>query len=152
MEDKKKKSIILKRKCVTNVLRKFHSFQFKYMGNMTPFDNYLKEKHIIFQIPFWVFRAMSQPIFVNNPLSGILIFCSLLIYDRYVAVCGLISLISAILTALLTGQERSNISSGLITFNGHLVGLLVPFIINKSEYFKWTLLLCIFIGIIRFVN
>lgn len=67
-------------------------------------------------------RGIGQVIFVNNPLSGLLILLALFIQSPWVAWMSLLGVISSTVTAMVLKLDRDNIRNGIFGFNGILVG------------------------------
>ncbi|XP_062933115.1 urea transporter 2 isoform X2 [Cynocephalus volans] len=109
-------------------------------GEMKECGEGLKDKSPVFQFLDWVFRGMSQVMFVNNPLSGILIILGLFIQNPWWAISGCLGTMVSTLTALILSQDRSAIAAGLHGYNGVLVGLLMAVFSDKGDYYWWLLL------------
>ncbi|OWK01614.1 SLC14A2, partial [Cervus elaphus hippelaphus] len=97
-------------------------------------------KSPVFQFLDWVLRGTSQVMFVNNPLSGILIVLGLFIQNPWWAISGCLGTVVSTLTALILSQDKSAIAAGLHGYNGVLVGLLMAVFSDKGDYFWWLLL------------
>ncbi|EMP40145.1 Urea transporter 2 [Chelonia mydas] len=78
--------------------------------------------------------------FVNNPLSGLLILAGLLIQNPWWTLTGCSGTVVSTLTALILSQDRSAIAAGLFGYNGVLVGLLMAVFSDKEDYYWWLLL------------
>ncbi|XP_073925999.1 urea transporter 2 isoform X2 [Castor canadensis] len=109
-------------------------------GEMKECGESLKDKSPVFQFLDWVLRGTSQVMFVNNPLSGILIIIGLFIQNPWWAISGCLGIIVSTLTALILSQDRSAIAAGLHGYNGVLVGLLMAVFSDKGDYYWWLLL------------
>uniref|UniRef100_A0A6I8N2Q3 Urea transporter n=1 Tax=Ornithorhynchus anatinus TaxID=9258 RepID=A0A6I8N2Q3_ORNAN len=109
------------------------------MGDMKEFANWLKDKHVVLQFVDWVLRGASQVVFVNNPISGIIILIGLLIQNPWWALTGFIATVVSTLTALLLSQDRGAIAAGLHGYNAILVGLLMAVFSTKGDYYWWLL-------------
>nr|XP_032624857.1 urea transporter 2-like [Chelonoidis abingdonii] len=109
-------------------------------GEMTPCGDWLKDKPLVVQFIDWVLRGISQVMFVNNPLSGLLILAGLLIQNPWWTLTGCSGTIVSTLTALILSQDRSAIAAGLFGYNGVLVGLLMAVFSDKGDYYWWLLL------------
>eukprot|EP00736_Rhodelphis_marinus_P014212 Rmarinus@m.3321 len=70
-----------------------------------------------------IFRGAGQVIFMNNPLSGIIILFALFFDSYWGALLGLIGVTVATAAAKALQLERSAIRNGLFGCNGLLVGL-----------------------------
>ncbi|XP_032943661.1 urea transporter 2 isoform X2 [Rhinolophus ferrumequinum] len=108
-------------------------------GEMKECGEGLKDKSPVFQFLDWVLRGMSQVMFVNNPISGILIVFGLFIQNPWWAISGCLGTIVSTLTALLLSQDKSAIAAGLHGYNGVLVGLLMAVFSDKGDYYWWLL-------------
>ncbi|XP_012581263.1 PREDICTED: urea transporter 2 isoform X2 [Condylura cristata] len=108
-------------------------------GEMKECRNWLKDKPLAFQFTDWVLRGTAQVMFVNNPLSGLVIFVGLLIQNPWWTIAGALGAVVSTLTALALSQDRSAISSGLHGYNGVLVGLLMAVFSKKLDYYWWLL-------------
>uniref|UniRef100_A0A8C3SGE6 Urea transporter n=1 Tax=Chelydra serpentina TaxID=8475 RepID=A0A8C3SGE6_CHESE len=98
------------------------------------------DKSLVVQFIDWVLRGISQVMFVNNPLSGMLILAGLLIQNPWWTLTGCSGTVVSTLTALLLRQDRSAVAAGLFGYNGVLVGLLVTMFSDKGDYYRWLLL------------
>ncbi|XP_024091719.3 urea transporter 2 [Pongo abelii] len=108
-------------------------------GDMKEYRIWLKDKHLALQFIDWVLRGTAQVMFVNNPLSGLIIFIGLLIQNPWWTITGVLGTVVSTLTALALGQDRSAIASGLHGYNGMLVGLLMAVFSEKLDYYWWLL-------------
>ena len=70
----------------------------------------------------YTLRGIGQVIFVNNPVSGLLILVALFIQSPWVGTMGLVGVIASTLTALLLKLDRDAIRNGIFGYNGILVG------------------------------
>ncbi|XP_004579586.2 urea transporter 2 isoform X1 [Ochotona princeps] len=109
-------------------------------GEMKECAEGLKDKSPVFQFLDWVFRGTSQVMFVNNPLSGILIIIGLFVQNPWWAIAGCLGTVVSTLTAVILSQDRSAIAAGLHGYNGTLVGLLIAVFSDKGDYYWWLLL------------
>ncbi|XP_076991692.1 urea transporter 2 isoform X1 [Tamandua tetradactyla] len=109
-------------------------------GEMKECGEGLKDKSPVFQFLDWILRGTSQVMFVNNPLSGILIIIGLFIQNPWWAISGCLGTIVSTLTALILSQDKSAIAAGLHGYNGVLVGLLMAVFSDKGDYYWWLLL------------
>ncbi len=67
-------------------------------------------------------RGIGQVIFVNNPVSGLLILVALFIQSPWVAIMGLVGVVASTLTAVWMKLDRDSIRNGIFGYNGILVG------------------------------
>ncbi|CAH1789237.1 unnamed protein product [Owenia fusiformis] len=129
-------------------------FLFRYiMGDLPALTDWLKTKPWVLAVPSWILRAIGAPIFLNNPISGLLILIGMFIANPWVAICGITGLISAIATAFLLGQDHGAISNGGCTFHGMLVGIVVSASIDKPDWYPWTVFPVVFLAMLSvYVN
>ncbi|XP_012870373.1 PREDICTED: urea transporter 2 isoform X1 [Dipodomys ordii] len=113
-------------------------------GEMKECRSWLKDKPLALQFLDWFLRGTAQVMFVNNPLSGLIIFIGLLIQNPWWALAGALGTVVSTLTALILSQDRSAIASGLHGYNGMLVGLLIAVFSEKADYYWWLLFPVIF--------
>ncbi|RLW00019.1 hypothetical protein DV515_00009266 [Chloebia gouldiae] len=109
-------------------------------GDMKDFGAWLKDKPLMIQLLDWVLRGISQVMFVNNPLSGLVILAGLLLQNPWWTLTGCVGTVVSTLTALILGQDRSAIAAGLYGYNGVLVGLLMAVFSADGDYNWWLLL------------
>ncbi|NXD10530.1 UT2 protein, partial [Nothocercus nigrocapillus] len=109
-------------------------------GDMKEFGGWLKDKPLVIQFIDWVLRGISQVMFVNNPLSGLIIVAGFLVQNPWWTLTGCLGTVVSTLTALMLGQDRSAIAAGLHGYNGVLVGLLMAVFSAKGDYHWWLLL------------
>lgn len=76
-------------------------------------------------VDFWncTLRGFGQVMFMNNPMTGLLVVLALLWQSLYVGTLGLVGALAATGTAQLLEIDAGARRSGLLTFNGVLVGL-----------------------------
>ncbi|XP_065262685.1 urea transporter 2-like [Emys orbicularis] len=109
-------------------------------GDMKQFGVWLQGKPLPFQFVDWVLRGISQVMFVNNPLSGLIMIVGFLVQNRWWTLTGCLGTVVSTLTALLLNQDRSSIAAGLHGYNGVLVGLLIAVFSDKGDFYWWLLL------------
>ncbi|NWI48988.1 UT2 protein, partial [Calyptomena viridis] len=109
-------------------------------GDMKEFGAWLKDKPLMIQFIDWVLRGISQVMFVNNPLSGLIVLAGFLLQNPWWTLTGCLGTVVSTLTALILGQDRSAIAAGLYGYNGVLVGLLMAIFSAKGDYHWWLLL------------
>ncbi|KFQ00926.1 Urea transporter 2, partial [Haliaeetus albicilla] len=97
-------------------------------------------KPLMIQFIDWVLRGISQVMFVNNPLSGLIVVAGFLVQNPWWTLTGCLGTVVSTLTALILGQDRSAIAAGLYGYNGVLVGLLMAVFSAKGNYHWWLLL------------
>lgn len=77
------------------------------------------------QLVDWISRGVSQVMFVNNPVSGLLITAGLFLQDPWWALNGLLGTFVSTVSALLLGQNRSD----------YISICLLDFIVKKNKHF-----------------
>ncbi|XP_026721652.1 urea transporter 2-like [Athene cunicularia] len=109
-------------------------------GDMKEFGAWLKDKPLMIQFIDWVLRGISQVMFVNNPLSGLVVVAGFLVQNPWWTLTGCLGTVVSTFAALILGQDRSAIAAGLYGYNGVLVGLLMAVFSAKGDYYWWLLL------------
>lgn len=66
----------------------------------------LSDKPLALQFTDWVLRGTAQVMFVNNPVSGLIIFIGLLIQNPWWTIAGGLGTVVSTLTALALSQDR----------------------------------------------
>ncbi|KAG9261852.1 urea transporter 2-like [Astyanax mexicanus] len=117
-----------------------------FAGDMAPLAEWMKGQFILFQILDWVLRGAAQVMFVNNPLSGLIIFAGLILQSRWVALNGFVGTLFSTISALILRQNRGAIAAGLYGYNGILVGLLMAVFSDAGDWYWWLLLPNIFMS------
>jgi urea transporter len=93
-------------------------------------DNFLRdyeELRPVFIFMDSVFRGISQVMFANNPLSGIIITIGLFIGNWELALYGLLGTSVSTLTAHILGFNYNSIRAGLYGYNGCLTGMGISY-------------------------
>lgn len=111
-----------------------------YPNKIYNFANWLKEQNILFRFIDWNLRGIAQVMFVNNSFSGIIILAGLIMQNPWWALNGIVGTMFSTLSAVLLGQNRSQIATGLHGYNGNLVGLLLAVFSNEGDWYWWLLL------------
>lgn len=70
-------------------------------------------------------RGLGQVIFINNPVSGLLLLLALLLQSPWMALFAVVGTVTANLTARAFAAEPTAWSNGIYGFNGALVGAAV---------------------------
>uniref|UniRef100_UPI00398E799B urea transporter 2 isoform X1 n=1 Tax=Pristiophorus japonicus TaxID=55135 RepID=UPI00398E799B len=109
-------------------------------GDMSEFGYWLKQQNIILQFIDWILRGTAQVMFVNNPLSGLIILVGLIVQNPWWALNGFVGTVFSTLAALMLSQNRPAIAAGLYGYNGILVGLLMAVFCDKGDWYWWLLL------------
>uniref|UniRef100_A0A3Q3JG72 Urea transporter n=1 Tax=Monopterus albus TaxID=43700 RepID=A0A3Q3JG72_MONAL len=107
---------------------------------------HLPEQVFLLQLLDWVLRGAAQVMFVNNPLSGLIIFAGLILQNYWWALNGFMGTLFATISALILQQNRDAIAAGLYGYNGILVGLLMAVFSTAGEWYWWLLLPNIFMS------
>ncbi|NXX14711.1 UT2 protein, partial [Podargus strigoides] len=97
------------------------------------------DKPLMVQLVDWILRGTSQVMFVNNPLSGLIILVGIFVQSPWWMLTGCTGTTVSTLTALALSQDRSAIAAGLHGYNGILVGLLMAVFSDKGDYYWWLL-------------
>ncbi|XP_041072963.1 urea transporter 2-like isoform X2 [Carcharodon carcharias] len=119
-----------------------------FIDKVKMFDDWFKEQNVIFQFIDWNLRGIAQVMFVNNPLSGIIILAGLILQNPWWALNGFVGTVFSNLAALLLSQNRSDIEAGLHGYNGTLVGFLLAMFSKKGDWYWWLLLPVIVISVL----
>lgn len=73
---------------------------------MNLFLLYFTEQFFLLQLLDWVLRGAAQVMFVNNPLSGLVIFAGLILQNYWWALNGFVGTLFATISALILRQSR----------------------------------------------
>ncbi|KAL3041226.1 hypothetical protein OYC64_019433 [Pagothenia borchgrevinki] len=109
-------------------------------GDMRLCGEWVKRQVLVVQLLDWVLRGVAQVMFVNNPVSGLLIVGGLFLQNPWCALNALIGTFISTVSALLLGQNRGAVSAGLHGYNGTLVGMLMAVFSAKGSWYWWLLL------------
>uniref|UniRef100_A0A8C9YNX7 Urea transporter n=1 Tax=Sander lucioperca TaxID=283035 RepID=A0A8C9YNX7_SANLU len=103
---------------------------------------------VVIQLLDWILRGVAQVMFVNNPVSGLLITAGLFLQNPWWALNGLLGTFVSTVFAMLLGLNRSDsISAGLYGYNGTLVGILMAVFSAKGSWYWWLLMPNMFMSI-----
>ncbi|KAJ3603597.1 hypothetical protein NHX12_028342 [Muraenolepis orangiensis] len=111
-----------------------------FTGDMNAFAKWMERQFIGLRLLDWVLRGAAQVMFVNNPMSGLVIFGGLVVQSYWLALNGFVGTLFATLSALLLRQSRGAIAAGLYGYNGILVGLLMAVFSAAGDWYWWLLL------------
>ena len=136
---------------VKTPLRRLFGLTAYFTGTVEPLDQWVAGKPFPLRFLNACFRAFGQPIFLNNPVSGIVIMVALFVQSPWQACCGILGLLVAQMTALATKQPKGDVDSGGVAFQGLLTGLVIPVLTGVSEWQGMLLLPVIVFSIFRFV-
>ncbi|XP_053182014.1 urea transporter 2 [Scomber japonicus] len=117
-----------------------------FSGDMEVFGKWMQKQFFLLQLLDWVLRGAAQVMFVNNPLSGLIIFAGLILQNYWWALNGFVGTLFATISALILQQNRGAIAAGLYGYNGILVGLLMAVFSNAGDWYWWLLLPNIFMS------
>ncbi|MED6284374.1 hypothetical protein CHARACLAT_018681 [Characodon lateralis] len=117
-----------------------------FSGDMEVFAKWMERQFFLLQLLDWVLRGAAQVMFVNNPLSGLIIFAGLILQNYWWALNGFVGTLFATISALFLQQSRGAIAAGLYGYNGILVGLLMAVFSNAGDWYWWLLLPNIFMS------
>lgn len=95
-------------------------------------------------------RSLGQVIFINNPLSGLLLLLALLLQSPAMGLFAALGVAAANLTARLIGADRGVRRNGIHGFNGALVGAAVAAFASleaPASLAGWLLLLVLGAGL-----
>ena len=129
--------------------RQLHPIQKYVMGDIVLLNEWLRDKPAIVQSWNWFLRAVGAPIFLNNPISGVLLLVAMFVGNPWGATCGVLGLLSAIITAVLLKQDRGAIEGGGVTFHGMLVGITLAASLDKPPWYPWVLFPVLLMAIVR---
>ncbi|KAM8743081.1 urea transporter 1-like [Acanthopagrus schlegelii] len=115
---------------------------------MHVFREWMKRRVLVIQLLDWIFRGVAQVMFVNNPLSGLLITTGLFLQEPWWALNSLLGTVVSTLSAILLGQNREAVSAGLYGYNGTLVGMLMAVFSTKGSWYWWLLLPNVFMSML----
>ncbi|XP_786452.4 urea transporter 1 [Strongylocentrotus purpuratus] len=96
-----------------------------FTGTVRPLSDWVYDKPLPVRFPIACARALGQPIFVNNPFSGILILAGLFVQSPWRTICGLLAMLTAQTTGLVLHLDRDGMDNGAFSFNGLLVGYVL---------------------------
>ena len=67
-------------------------------------------------------RGVGQVVFMNNPVTGLLILVGMFVASAWLGFAAVIGLVASTVAGILLGMDRDLIRAGLFGFNGILVG------------------------------
>lgn len=115
-------------------------------GDMRVYGDWMRKQPVVLQLVDWVLRGLAQVMFVNNPLSGLLIAVGLILQNRWCALNAILATLLSTASALLIGQSRGAVAAGLHGYNGTLVGMLMAVFSGGGDWYWWLLLPCSFMS------
>ncbi|XP_071943804.1 urea transporter 2-like [Antedon mediterranea] len=114
-----------------------YHFTHYFMGEIKPLKEWIKDKNIVFKFINACFRGMGQPVFLNNPISGLLVLAALFVQNPWQAINALLGLISAQLMSMVLCQDRGGVENGGFAFQGLLIGSIVTAISAEEDWYGW---------------
>uniref|UniRef100_A0A8C9YUG1 Urea transporter n=1 Tax=Sander lucioperca TaxID=283035 RepID=A0A8C9YUG1_SANLU len=111
-----------------------------FTGDMHLCREWVKRQLVVIQLLDWILRGVAQVMFVNNPVSGLLITAGLFLQNPWWALNGLLGTFVSTVFAMLLGLNREAISAGLYGYNGTLVGILMAVFSAKGSWYWWLLM------------
>ncbi|XP_026211002.1 urea transporter 1 isoform X1 [Anabas testudineus] len=117
-------------------------------GDMSLCQEWMKRQAAVIQLLDWILRGVTQVMFVNNPLSGLLITAGLFLQNPWWALNGLLGTFVSTVSAILLRQNREAISAGLYGYNGTLVGILMAVFSANGSWYWWLLLPNVFMSML----
>lgn len=67
-------------------------------------------------------RGVGQVVFMNNPITGLMIVIGIFVASAWLGVAAVIGLVASTLVGIFLGVDRTLLRAGLFGFNGVLVG------------------------------
>ncbi|XP_054904769.1 urea transporter 2 isoform X3 [Poeciliopsis prolifica] len=135
-----------RRTCLHRAWTRFLKGVSYFSGDMEVFGKWMEKQFFLLQLLDWVLRGAAQVMFVNNPLSGLVIFAGLILQNYWWALNGFVGTLFATISALILQQSRAAIAAGLYGYNGILVGLLMAVFSNAGDWYWWLLLPNVFMS------
>src|SRR4029077_12296484 len=93
-------------------------------------------------------RGVGQVVFMNSPITGLLILVAAWTHDPWFGFAGTIGVIASTLAGIALGFDRGAIHAGLYGFNGVLVGLGLALFLNPP----WDVLVIVWIIVLSAVS
>eukprot|EP00058_Branchiostoma_floridae_P020728 XP_002606218.1 hypothetical protein BRAFLDRAFT_105000 [Branchiostoma floridae] len=122
-------------------------------GDMKPLRVWLEGKPVPVRFVDWYVRGATQPLFLSNPLGGLLVISGLMVESPWMGLCGLVGLFFSTLTAVIFRQDKGCVESGGGGFNGLLTGLLLTALSRDPDWHGLTIVPVIVMAIMStFIN
>ncbi|XP_077864891.1 LOW QUALITY PROTEIN: urea transporter 1-like [Saccoglossus kowalevskii] len=122
------------RRSVSTAMVRENAFSRYVMGNVQPLTDWLQDKPFVLRFVVGCVRGYGQPIFLNNPISGTIIFAALLVQNQWMAINGMVGIVTSQVTALAMALSTNDIENGSICFQGLMTGLVIT---AKSAEESW---------------
>ncbi|XP_072179320.1 urea transporter 1-like [Diadema setosum] len=116
-------------------------------GTVQPLNDWVSGKPLVVQFVNAVARSLGQPLFVNNPYSGLLILAGLFVQSPWRTVCGLLALLVAQVSAMILRLDQQGVDNGSFSFNGLLVGYVLASNSAGGDWDGYLVFPVIFCGI-----
>lgn len=91
------------------------------LGTMQPLNERINPQSVLDFLNATL-RGIGQVIFVNNPISGLLILLALVIQSPWVGLMSGLGVVASTLTALVLDLDRPTLRNGIFGYNGLLLG------------------------------
>ncbi|XP_041826581.1 urea transporter 1-like isoform X2 [Melanotaenia boesemani] len=115
-------------------------------GDMQQCAEWVKRQIVVIQLLDCILRGIAQVMFVNNPLSGLLIVVGLFLQNPWWGLNGLLGTVGSTVSAILLRQNREAVLAGLHGYNGTLVGMLMAIFSAKGDWYWWLLVPNVFMS------
>lgn len=99
-----------------------------------------KEVSVISRVVASSLKSISQVIFIENSISGLLILMGIFIADNKLGLIAIVSAIVGNLIATIAGGDKDLIDKGLLGYNSVLIGLALPLFLNQDSRFMIAML------------
>ncbi|XP_072029555.1 urea transporter 2-like [Amphiura filiformis] len=124
------------------------NFTSYFMGVVPPLNRWLLNKPWPLKFLNACLRGYGQPVFLNNPFSGIIIMVAMFLQNPWQGTNGLIGLVVAQLTAMLMKQDKGAVENGAIAFQGLLTGLVITAMSGTPQWYAPLILPVVICSII----
>ncbi|WP_434581766.1 urea transporter [Carbonactinospora thermoautotrophica] len=105
---------------------------------------------VVHRWPEWTLRGISQVVFQNNWLTGLIILGAIFYNSWVYGVACLVGTVTSTVTAVLLKADRNMVKAGLFGFNGALLGIGLNAFMSQNftngELPSWRLYLYIVLG------
>ncbi|KAM4527873.1 urea transporter 1-like [Odontesthes bonariensis] len=117
-----------------------------FTGDMQHFGQWVKRQFVVIQLLDCILRGVAQVMFVNNPLSGLLILIGLFLQNPWWGLNSLLGTVASTVSAILLRLNREAVLAGLYGYNGTLVGMLMAIFSTKGNWYWWLLVPNVFMS------
>lgn len=106
---------------------------------MNEWRDYFAKKGLLFDVPMnGMLRGVGQVMFMDNPLTGLIMLITLFAYNPGRTGFGLIGSLVAHLGALFMGFDQTVIKTGYFGYNGFMVGMALTAFIKFPPIDAWS--------------